>query len=658
MGFLAENSLAFMLAQVWRYAEGRRVYLALDYILLTIAYTVMSLQPLVVAQIVNAAQKGGPDAFRNVMIWSGVYASSILGFWLFNGPARIIERRLAFHISHNYFMKLYRIVTEMPLCWHRDHHSGDVNSRVGKAGGALSGFAAGQFIYFQMGVRFAVGCIALAYYSPWVAVASVVSSAAIFATIRRFDLAIVPLVQKGNEAEHYLGAALNDYMGNIVTVLALRLQESTLAEISRRFMRIKPIAWPEINISESKWTTVAFLLVGTQAAITGGYIGAKLWHHEALMMGAAVAIFQYLLVVNQIFYQVMQTFDGLMRQHTDMHSIDELLEDHAKLGAAAVTAPMRSWRAIRIENLDFTHHEGEDALHHLRGINLDIHAGQKIALIGASGSGKTTLLTLLRGLHDAREVKLGIDEDVFQSLAPLSGFTSVVPQDCEIFDNTVRYNLTLGTDAVEKTVQQALAISTFDDVLPKLPDGIDTDIRERGVNLSGGQKQRLALARGLIAARKSSLLLLDEPTSQVDIQTESVIFDRLLKAFSGTAIIAAVHRLHLVPRFDHICLMRDGAIVEQGGFNELLAQGGAFAQLWTYHMQQSLVDEDEKTESEVVNATMRRVLVISAIAAPPGLICRCQPAFCSREPISAARKHLRLSPAGRAKSAVCPENAR
>ena len=131
-------------------------------------------------------------------------------------------------------------------------------------------------------------------------------------------------------------------------------------------------------------------------------------------------------------------------------------------------------------------------------------------------------------------------------------------------------------------------ITTFDEVAAKLPNGLVTDIRERGVNLSGGQKQRLALARGLVAARNSSLLLLDEPTSSVDLATEARIFDRLLTAFADKAIIASVHRLHLLPRFDHIGFMQNGVIVEQGSFPALINQRGLFYQLWQDHLAQAI----------------------------------------------------------------------
>ena len=159
------------------------------------------------------------------------------------------------------------------------------------------------------------------------------------------------------------------------------------------------------------------------------------------------------------------------------------------------------------------------------------------------------------------------------------------------------YNLTLGTEVPDTVLQQALRITTFDEVLPKLPAGLKTDIRERGVNLSGGQKQRLALARGLIAARESSLLLLDEPTSSVDLATESLIFDELFAAFADKAIVASIHRLHLLPRFGKICVMQDGVITEQGSFPELLAQRGEFHRLWQHHLTQGALNEDTDAEA-------------------------------------------------------------
>jgi len=579
----SNNMLFFLVRRTWRYAGEARPRMALIYVMFTVANTIAAFQPVVFARIVNAAQKGGSDALHDALLWSGIYGLVTFSFWILHGPARVVERRLGFIVFRNFVTSLYRKVTEMPLRWHQDHHSGGTINRVNKAGRALFNFAQGQFIIIQSIVRFSVSLAVLAWYSWWVAAVSIVVSVVIVAVIRRFDKALIPIILKGNEREHHLNAALYDYIGNIITVLTLRLQGNTAAEIDNRFGAIKSSFWHEVVVNEWKWGSVNLVMIATQAVIVGTYVGLHLWRGEILEIGTVVAIFQYLFMIMQIFFAGMLIFEQLMHQQLDVHGIDGLLDDHARLSKSAIAAT-RSWREIRIEGLTFTHQEGEDVLHTLREIDLTIMARQKIAFIGQSGSGKTTLLTLLRGLYDAQNVRLLVDGERYESLAPLAGFTTLVPQDSEIFENTIHYNLTLDTEVPDATVEQALSITTFNDVAAKLPQGLLTDIRERGVNLSGGQKQRLALARGLIAARGSSLLLLDEPTSNVDLPTEGVIFDRLFAAFGDKTIIASIHRLHLLPRFDRICLMQNGLLTEQGSFADLLAKRGAFYELWQHHL--------------------------------------------------------------------------
>jgi ATP-binding cassette, subfamily B, bacterial len=115
-----------------------------------------------------------------------------------------------------------------------------------------------------------------------------------------------------------------------------------------------------------------------------------------------------------------------------------------------------------------------------------------------------------------------------------------------------------------------------------LPQGLQSDIREKGVNLSGGQKQRLALARGILAARDSALVLLDEPTSSVDPRTEALIYEGLFKAFRDKAIVSSIHRLHLLAQFDYVYVLHQGRIVSQGTFEHLRDYDPAFGEMWRH----------------------------------------------------------------------------
>ncbi|HLI93067.1 MAG TPA: ABC transporter ATP-binding protein, partial [Puia sp.] len=136
-------------------------------------------------------------------------------------------------------------------------------------------------------------------------------------------------------------------------------------------------------------------------------------------------------------------------------------------------------------------------------------------------------------------------------------------------------------------VLQVCDTAHFTEVVRQLPQGLESDIREKGVNLSGGQKQRLALARGILAARDSSLVLLDEPTSSVDPRTEALIYERLFAAFADKAIISSIHRLHLLPHFDYVYLLHHGRVIAEGSFDELRTHNAAFRELWRHQQEAS-----------------------------------------------------------------------
>ena len=171
----------------------------------------------------------------------------------------------------------------------------------------------------------------------------------------------------------------------------------------------------------------------------------------------------------------------------------------------------------------------------LRGISLMLHSGQRIALVGASGGGKSTLLRVLAGLYrpQAGSLRFG---DSPQDWTELADIATLIPQESEIFEASVRENLTFGEQVPPDALQQALHTSAFDEVMARMENGLETPLSERGFNLSGGQRQRLNLARGLLAARDSRILLLDEPTSALDAATEAKVVDRIGLAFPQACI--------------------------------------------------------------------------------------------------------------------------
>jgi len=165
--------------------------------------------------------------------------------------------------------------------------------------------------------------------------------------------------------------------------------------------------------------------------------------------------------------------------------------------------------------------------------------------------------------------------------------TTLIPQEPEIFDNTVKFNLTVGLRYKQAKIDKAVELAVFDKVLKTLDYGYDTALTERGASLSGGQRQRLALARGILAAENSSIILMDEPTSSMDAANELKIYKNILKHFKNQAVISSIHRLHLLSLFDRVVVMDQGRIVQDGSFSTLKREDGLFKTLWQKYEESS-----------------------------------------------------------------------
>ena len=307
----------------------------------------------------------------------------------------------------------------------------------------------------------------------------------------------------------------------------------------------------------------------------------------AIMAGTVVTVFQYLQQIDSSLILFGGNYQKLLRYRVDIASVDPIREATHEVTVLKASPYAAKWREAQLTDINFRYEDREHHIHQLDNVSLDLARGKRIALVGSSGSGKSTLLRLLRGLHEPASGMLVIDGSPQPDLAIFAAVSTLIPQDAEIFENTLRYNISFGVDA---DLQSVIDMACLGPVIDPLPEKLDTDIRERGINLSGGQKQRLALARGLFAARDSSLLLLDEPTSSLDPITEAAVFDNILGAMPDVCIVAAIHRLHLLDRFDHIYVMEQGRIVEEGTLTDLLALNGRLATMYAAQKREAVMD--------------------------------------------------------------------
>ena len=233
----------------------------------------------------------------------------------------------------------------------------------------------------------------------------------------------------------------------------------------------------------------------------------------------------------------------------------------------------------------------------LKDINFKVKVGQKVALVGNSGGGKSTVCSLITRLYETKAGTITIDGiDIKDySLESLRSQVAFVFQDNFLFAGTIRQNILFGkADASEEEINQALKSAYLDEFVASLPDGLDTQIGERGVSLSGGQKQRLAIARAII--RNAPLVILDEATSALDNRSEKVVQKALDELMKGRTTLVIAHRLSTIRDADVILVVNDGYIVEQGSHDELLALNGAYATL--YNSQFKVKEEESSSDSQ------------------------------------------------------------
>ena len=561
---------------VWKNAKSWRGSVVACYLAYVTAQASLSLTPYAFGRTVNVLQHFNPSRLHEVIFWIGISIAFLAGFWLFHGPARIKECQVALNAQQYLRHKIYSELTSLPLKWHQDHHSGNIVTRINRAASSLFRFASEQFIYIEAIIKVLVSCGFLIWLSPPLGLLNLLCCIVALTIVVKFDQKIVPLYRKQNEVDNHIGATLFDYISNMTTILTLRLNKLTTNNLVRRMLTIWPIYRKSATLNECKWFGVGMILTTLQSVIIIGYIIHSLSTTNSILIGSIVMIFRYQWDLNDVFFNFTSQYSELVRMDSDVKGLDPIIQDIKRFSTKSKTMAHNNteWKKIDIEKLIFCHDLNREKHHLTLNKPIRIQRGEKIALIGSSGGGKSTLLNLMRGLYEAEQVSLIIDETPYTSLKALRSITTLIPQDPEIFENTIRFNITLDLPATDEEIHTAVKLAHFDEVLAMLPVGLNTDIREKGLNLSVGQKQRLALARGLFAARYSSLILMDEPTSSVDLPTEEEILTKILAKFARASIIISLHRLHLLPKFDRIIMLSEGEILANGLTKQLLVTPG------------------------------------------------------------------------------------
>jgi ATP-binding cassette, subfamily B, bacterial len=314
--------------------------------------------------------------------------------------------------------------------------------------------------------------------------------------------------------------------------------------------------------------TAAILWLGTRQVFTG-----------ELSVGGMVVFISYLASLYAPLNNIFQTYGLVQSARVGVRRAFEILENEEGQPEGARVFSSRARGEIVFQDVSFAYQAGAQPV--LKNINLRVAAGQKVAIVGPTGAGKSTLTSLLPRFHDPQTGKVtvdGVDVRDFQ-LKSLRRQIATVLQPPLIFPISIRDNIAYGRpEASMDEVVAAAQVALIHDFIVQLPDGYDTLVGEQGSTLSEGQKLRLTIARGILL--NAPILILDEPTSSVDSETEALIMEGLERLMADRTTFIIAHRLSTVRQADLIVVVRGGEIVEQGNFSELIRARGPFAALY------------------------------------------------------------------------------
>lgn len=582
---LKTNPICYLAGRMWAFGKGRRTAIIASMVMSVGAMAAWLCIPLVLARFIQAAQDAAEsgDVSRCAMLLALTVGLRIVG-WLFHGPGRVTEMISAFTVRRNIQLDLLAKTTRLPLSWHQGHHSGETIDQVSRAASALADFTDTATLVLQIFARFIGAVVMMSVFMPKAGAIIVVNAGLVVVVVMVFDRHLVPLYEEGNKVLNKVASKVQDYLTNIRTVVSLRLEDRVVEEVASQQQRLRPITERVSVLQEAKWFTANLLVDVTRALTLFAFVYGTMRSGKKIELGILFALNEYLTSIGNSFFELTWRWGDLVVKSTRLRAVEKIEGDYDELVGRTYSENLPAgWSELQLTGITFSHAGDSDQAAGVFGVDLTIRRGRSYAVVGSSGSGKSTLLSLLRGLNPATVGSVVCDGAVIESgLIAVAHGTTLVPQDPEVFADTILKNVTMGIEAPREKVMAAIEMAGFADVLARLPKGLETNIAEKGVSLSGGEKQRLALARGVFFAfdGESEIVLLDESTSGVDVVKERRIYEALLRHFSREVVIATTHKFNLLPLFDEIIVMEKGRVVERGALAGLLTENGRFATMW------------------------------------------------------------------------------
>ena len=494
-----------------------------------------------------------------------IIGSSILRGAFYYGQ-RIILERVGQTVVHDLRTETIQHINTLSFTFFDEKEVGDLISRLTSDTDMLANFFGFLMVNIINNILTLLGILViLLLWSPALALAFILLMPFIIHAMYKYSVTVRPLSRKIRRSFGRLTTSVQQTFNGIETVKLLGTEDFE----SRKFDTTSSKLLAD-NIKASRitsfWMPYVHFLVALGTAFTllwGGYLTIEGSISLGMLMGFISFMGMLARPIRQTGMQLGSAFNAIA---AGARVQELLLEKEEDLESGDWMDDFQGH--IEIKDLDFAY-EGsmKDSI---RDLSLDIPVGKKIALVGPSGSGKSTLINLILGFYDPQSGSIQVDgvdlRDI--NLKKLRTSIGYLSQDPFIFEGTILDNISFGNPSASlEDVNQALDQAVLCDFIQSLPHGVNTHIGEKGVRLSGGQKQRLAIARVLISSPK--LLILDEPTSNLDKDREDIFLKSLANVMKGRTVITIAHRLWTIQSSDIIAFMNEGTIVDSGDHSYL-----------------------------------------------------------------------------------------
>lgn len=565
----------------WDSSRGNRARFGLFMALYVLAYGIDLLVPWSIGWILGVFVNEGVTEHSLLASMKGIalYVALKMLYAATHHFGRYYQGTTAYTCRFNKLEEIFTALISFPLKWHVNHHTGENLSKLHRSVGAIEAVVSNYVWQILDGtMKFFAATLLIFALDAEVAATVLIMGCATVLVMILFNARLTKNIRKNNRFYDKLNRTCVDYLSNIITVKTLHLEQPAVHYLSTQRddgFRLCRKIW---KYQELKWGTIAVgysLVMGASLYI---YFHNQHGTSSAFDIASVYVLLNYLDRIFAAIGSFTGYYGGIIEAATAYDDASTVLDQSTALSKPSISGKLsHNWKTIELKDVSFSYNS---ELHNLKDVSLSIRRGEKIALVGPSGGGKSTLLKVIAGMLHVTKGSASVDVGEDITLDDIAKVSLLVPQEPEIFSETLRYNIAFGQDFSEAEMQKAVEICRIEHILEKLHNGWDSPLEEAGLNVSVGERQRLALARGILRVPGKDILLLDEPTSSLDPLTEKQIFAGILHHFSNLTVITACHRLALVPFFDTVIYVRDGCVEEVGSFPELRSAGRGFSAAW------------------------------------------------------------------------------